>query len=137
MPFVVDASIAAAWCFPDEDRSAADAALHHLADEDAVVPALWWFEIRNILIVGERRGRIDGAGTAQFLADPGGLPIDVDTRPDSETLMALARKHGLTAYDAAYLELARRIGGSLATLDRALCAAAAAEGIDAVGPAAR
>ena len=134
MPVVVDTSIAAAWCFPDEDRSAADATLHRLAGEDAVVPALWWFEIRNILIVGERRGRIDAAGTAQFLADLGCLPIDVDTTPDSETLMALARKHSLTAYDAAYLELARRIGGSLATLDRALSAAAAAEGIVVIGP---
>lgn len=137
MPFVVDASIAAAWCFPDEDHSAANAALRRLVDEEGFVPALWWFEIRNILVVGERRGRIDAAGTAQFLADLRGLPIRVDSAPDSETVLALARKHNLTAYDAAYLELARRIGGSLATLDRALLAAAAAEGVDAVGPARR
>lgn len=133
MPFVVDASIAAAWCFPDEDLSSADAALHRLADEDAVVPALWWFEVRNVLVVNERRGRIDAAGTAVFLADLGGLPIRIDRQPDSEIVLTLARQHALTAYAAAYLELARRMGGSLATLDRALAAAATAERIDVIG----
>lgn len=133
MPFVVDASIVAAWCFPDEDRSAADTALHRLANEGAVVPALWWFEVRNVLVVNERRGRIDAAATAVFLADLGGLPIRIDREPDSEIVLTLARQHALTAYDAAYLELARRLGGSLATLDRALAAAATAERIDVIG----
>jgi predicted nucleic acid-binding protein len=132
MPFVVDASVTAVWCFPDEDHSAANAALHRFADDHAVVPALWWFEIRNILVVNERRGRIDTTATAEFLADLAGLPIRIDRRPDSELVLALARKHALTAYDAAYLELARRQGGPLATLDRALAAAARAERVDLI-----
>lgn len=135
MPVVADASIAAAWCFPDEDDPAADAALDRLATEGAVMPALWWFEIRNILVVNKRRGRIDAAGTAQFLADLGGRPARIDREPDSEIVMALARKHKLAAYHAAYLELARRLGATLATLDRALALAAAAEGILVIGRA--
>ena len=135
MPVVVDASIAAAWCFPDEDDPAADAALDRLATEGAVVPALWCFEIRNILVVNERRGRVDAAETAESLVDLRGLPVRIDREPDSEIVMALARKHKLTAFNAAYLELARRLGAVLATLDRALALAAAAEGIPVIGRA--
>jgi predicted nucleic acid-binding protein len=135
MPFVVDASVAAGWCFPDEHDAQADAAIDRFASDPAVVPALWWFEIRNVLIVSERRGRIDAAGTAAFLADLGRLPIHIDSRPESEIVLTLARKHRLTAYDAAYLELALRLDAPLATLDRPLAIAAAAEGVDLIaGP---
>ncbi len=129
MPFVIDASVAASWCFPDENDAQADAAIDRLASDETVVPALWWFEIRNVLVVSERRGRIDPAGTAAFLADLGRLPIRIDRHPDSELVLTLARKHRITAYDAAYLELALRLDAPLATLDRALASAAAAEGV--------
>lgn len=132
MPFVVDASITATWCFADENNSTANGALLRLAGDEAVVPVLWWFEIRNVLIINERRGRIDTAGIAEFLADLAQLPLRIDHRADSETVMAFARKHTLTAYDAAYLELALRINGPLATLDRALAAAAQAEGVELI-----
>jgi len=132
MPFVVDASITATWCFADENNSATNGALLRLASDEAVVPVLWWFEIWNVLIVNECRGRIDSAGSAEFLADLAELPLRVDHRADSETVMALARKHTLTAYDAAYLELAHRVSGPLATLDRALAAAAQAEGLELI-----
>ena len=97
-------------------------ALERLSPAGAVVPSLWWFEVRNLLVINERRGRIDPVGTASFLADLARLPIAVDPLPDSASVLALAREHDLMVYDAAYLELAVRL--PLATLDRALIAAA-------------
>lgn len=133
MPFVLDASVTAAWCFPDENSDTAQAAFDGLADDEAVVPALWWFEIRNILVVNERRGRIDPSETAAFLADLARLPLRIDRKPDGDVVLALTRKHRLTAYDAAYLELARRFGAPLATLDKALATAARADGVPVIG----
>jgi predicted nucleic acid-binding protein len=129
MPFVLDASTTAAWCFPDEDDPAADLAFDRIADEPAIVPALWWAEIRNILIVGERRGRIDAAETVRFLADLDRLPIETDRTPASDVVLSLARRHDLTVYDALYLELAIRHSASLATLDTHLAAAAQVAGV--------
>ncbi len=107
----------------------ADAALERLTSVAAVVPALWWFEVRNLLVANERRGRIDPVGTANFLGDLAKLPITADRDPDSSNLLTLAREHGLTVYDAAYLELALRLALPLATLDRALAATATAAGV--------
>ena len=132
MPFVLDALVTATWCFPDEEHETAEAAFDRLDGDEAVVPALWWFEIRNILVVNERRGRIDAAETACFLADLERLSTRIDRDPDSEAVLGLARKHNLTGYDAAYLELARRLDLPLATLDRALAAAARADGVPLV-----
>ena len=86
-------------------------------------------EIRNILIVSERRRRIEPDDADTFLDDLGRLPIRVQWESGSSRVMALARKHGLTAYDAAYLDLALRLAVPLATLDRALARAAKAEGV--------
>lgn len=76
MPLVLDASTTAACCFPDEADPTAGLAFDWLADEPAIVPVLWWAEIRNILIVGERRGHIDATETVRFLADLDRLPND-------------------------------------------------------------
>ena len=95
------------------------------------MPLLWWFEVRNVLVINERRGRIDPPGSAAFLADLETLPISFDRQSDSATVLALAREHRLTVYDAAYLELARRLEAPLATLDRRLAAAARAAGVRA------
>ncbi len=134
MPFVLDASVTASWAFADEGgrdnpSEVSARALDHLARDHAVVPSLWWFELRNILVVNERRGRIDAAGTANFLADLDQLPIRIDRTPDSTAIVTLARAHRLTVYDAAYLELARRHGLPLATLDNQLLAAALKDGV--------
>jgi predicted nucleic acid-binding protein len=94
--------------------------------DEAVVPAVWWFEVRNLLLTGERVGRMHPAGTAEFLADLERLSIRIDRAPVSDAVLALARGHRLTIYDAAYLELARRIGVPLATLDQQLAHAARA-----------
>ena len=132
MPFVLDASVTASWCFDDESAQGADAAMDRLPSDHAVVPALWWFEIRNILVVNERRGRIQSADADMFLNDLARLPIRIERDPSERLVVALARKHQLSAYDAAYLDLAVRLTAPIATLDRALADAARAEGLEIV-----
>lgn len=127
MPFVLDASVAAAWVLQDEDEPAARSALKRIAGDEAVVPALFWFEIRNILLVSERRGRITEALTGKFLRSLSSLPISVDSDPEEGRVLGLARRHRLSVYDAAYLELAQRKSIRLASLDAALLKAASAE----------
>lgn len=130
MAVVIDASIAAAWCFPDEDESlSADFVLLDLVGEPAIVPGLFWYEVRNALIRAERRGRIDDDGAARFLEQLRKLRTEVDGEHDETRTLSLARRHTLTFYDAAYLETALRRQARLATLDGALAAAAAAEGV--------
>lgn len=133
MPFVLDASVTACWCFPDENSTVADAAMDRLLDDEAIVPALWTIEIRNILVVNERRNRIESADADSFLRDIGRLPIRVRRDADERALLELARKHGLTAYDATYLNLAVRARVAVATLDRSLASAVRAEGLPLVG----
>jgi predicted nucleic acid-binding protein len=129
MPFVIDASIVVAWAFSDEHHPVASAALERLEADDGAAPSLWWFEVRNALLAGERRQRLDPAGTATFLQRLARLPVSLDRAPDEGLLLDLARRHRLTAYDAAYLELAIRRGLMLATLDEDLRTAAATDGI--------
>ena len=133
MPFVIDASVAASWLLPDEEDPVSQAAYRRLETDDAIVPGLWWFEMRNILIVSERRGRIDSRQTARAASLLGALPIRLDFATEEGALMDLARRHRLTVYDAAYLELALRERLSLATLDDALRGAAQAEGSPLIG----
>jgi predicted nucleic acid-binding protein len=127
--FTLDASVAASWAFPDENDPRAKAAFVRMGSETAHVPALWWFEIRNIVIVNERRGRITEQQTRTFLSKLARLPILEDRTPVEAEVLALARRHYLTVYDAAYLELAIRAGCPLATLDGALIRAAQAEAV--------
>lgn len=132
MAFVLDASIAACWCFEDESAETADAAMARLLDEEAVVPSIWPLEIRNILIVNERRGRIDETGSDRFLRNLRRMPIRTQPGSAEDTLMALARTHRLTAYDAAYLQLAIQTKCPVATLDSALAQAVRREGLPLV-----
>ena len=132
MTLVVDASILVAWAF-DEVNAVASEARERMRRETAAAPALWWFEVRNALIQGERRGRFTELGTARFLRDISRLAIDVDRMPGEHAILTLARRHRLTVYDTAYLELALREALPLATLDEALVAAARAEGVPLVG----
>jgi predicted nucleic acid-binding protein len=133
MSVVLDSSVVGCWCFPDETSSVAQAAMRELAADEAVVPAVWWFEVRNLLLTGERVGRMDPIGTAAFLADLEALSLRIDRAPESDVVLALARTHRLTIYDAAYLELAGRIGAPLATLDRHLARAARTAGVPLLG----
>ena len=129
MAFVLDASVTACWAFEDEDHPDASLAFQQIRTEEAVVPCLWWFEVRSILIVNERRRRITESGTAAFLLNLSRLRIRVDPVPDEGAVLRLARAHRLSVYDAAYLELAQREGLHLATLDAELRKAAACEGV--------
>jgi len=129
MAFVLDASVTACWAFQDEDHPDASLAFLRIRTEEAVVPSLWWFEVRNILIVNERRRRIAESDTAAFLLSLSRLRIRVDRVPDEGAVLRLARAHRLSVYDAAYLELAQREGLTLATLDADLRTAAAGEGV--------
>lgn len=132
--FVLDASVTAVWLLDDETEPRADVALAHLEDDGAIVPQLWHLEIRNLLLVAERRGRIAGGTVAERLDTLKDLPIRTDVYPDLETMLLLARAHGLSVYDAVYLELASRRQAALATSDSALERAAVAEGISLIEP---
>jgi predicted nucleic acid-binding protein len=130
--FVLDYSVALAWCFPDEKAPAPQSILDSLTDAQAIVPSLWHLEVGNSLLVSERRGRSTQADTANWLKFLSALPIVVDgeTVPRAwADVLGLARTHGLSAYDAAYLELALRRGLPLASLDSKLIAAAAIAGV--------
>ena len=133
MPLVLDASVAACWAFPDERDARAEETLARVRTEEVVVPSLWWFEIRNILVVNERRKRISESGTARFLRALSKLRLRVDREPVEAAVLKLARTHRLTVYDASYLELALREAAPLATLDTDLASAARAEGATLVG----
>jgi len=128
MPFVLDASISACWALQDEEDSKAEAAFARIKTDQAVVPSHWWFEIRNILVVNERRRRITASDTGVFLRHLAALRLRVDREPDENVVLSLARTHSLSVYDACYLELALREAIPLATLDAQLTAAARAEG---------
>ena len=132
MPFVLDASITASWAFA-ENAPQAEVALDRLQADRALVPTLWWFEVRNMLVVNERRGRQTPIATTRFLRDLLKLAIVQDLAPDESEILRLARAHGLTVYDAAYLELAQRSAVPIATLDDALIRAARAEAVSILG----
>lgn len=127
MTLVVDASAVAGWLLPDEAGQDLPALL--AAHAEFCAPWLLWAEFRNILIVNERRGRLPPGMADQLIEAVEGLGIALDTAPSPAGVLALARRHGLTVYDALYLDLALRRGAVLATLDTRLAQAARAEGV--------
>ncbi len=126
---VLDSSVTMAWVLRDEQSAQADAALEQVAKIGGIAPALWWVEVRNVLVIAERRGRLTQEDTATAVQAIDALGIHLDHAPDNASLLRLARTHGLSAYDALYLELAVRQQRPLATLDHKLRVAAQAEGI--------
>jgi predicted nucleic acid-binding protein len=133
MAFVLDASVVMNWAFPDEADEAASLALRLLRNDVALVPAIWWFEIRNVLLINERRQRISEADTRAFLASLSEMSIEIDRSPDDLGIATLCRRHRLSVYDTSYLELAARENIALATLDKKLAAAARSEGVTLIG----
>lgn len=130
--FILDASVALSWYFKDEANAYADSVAAACATSNIIVPSLWFLEIANIIVMGERRGRSTVAQAATWLGFLESLPIITDEAPASGTcnnIINLARSYELSAYDAAYLELALRRSLPLATLDKKLRAAAKAAGI--------
>jgi predicted nucleic acid-binding protein len=130
--FVLDGSVALAWCFPDEKAAYPEAVLDSLAGERVIVPSLWHLEVGNSLLVAERRKRCTQADVTNWVLFLNALPITVDEETATHAwsdVLSVARAQNLSAYDAAYLELALRRGVALATLDDKLKAAAAAVGV--------
>jgi predicted nucleic acid-binding protein len=130
--FVLDCSVTMTWCFEDETSPWTQSVLAAITAREAVVPGHWPLEVANVLAIAERRQRVTAAQIARFLANLDGLRITVDDQTAKKAfgdILALARTHQLTAYDAAYLELALRSGCPLASLDDALNRAATRLGI--------
>ena len=122
--FVLDASVVLTWCFPDENAAMAQ----HVAGmfkrgDNAVTPSFWPHEVLNALLVGEKRKRISKELVRSFLDDLATLPIVLEQFPAGvvfDRIQHISREHGLTAYDAAYLDLALDSGLPIATLDEDL-----------------
>jgi predicted nucleic acid-binding protein len=129
--FILDCSVAISWCLPDETDEYADTILDLLTSSDrpikAIVPTIWSLELANVFLVSERRQRISQEEVATAIALMNQSPISVDSVTSEKALnstLEIGRKYNLAAYDAAYLELAIRLGAPLATNDKRLMDAA-------------
>ena len=132
MPVSLDASATLSWLLQDERDDLSVRMAEAVLQVGAVVPPLWRLELRNALLAGERRGRLKASDVSAMLEDVAALPIEVvweHAQGGDEAELALARTHGLSVYDAAYLELARRRSLPLMTRDDALGAAAGSIGL--------
>lgn len=131
--FVIDASVTLSWCFEDEAGVGTDRLLDLLRGGDQVwVPAHWPVEISNSMLMALRKKRIPPGHFELFWDLLATLPINVEpplSRDISKVILRLCERHALTFYDAAYLELAKRKGLSLATLDSALVNATPQAGV--------
>ncbi len=121
--FVLDTSVTMAWCFDDESNPYADAVLESLEKNTALAPGIWLLEVSNVLVVAERRNRMTKADSVRFQELLKELSIQVEYSTQQRVFgenLDLAREQNLSAYDAAYLDLAMRAGCPIATLDNAL-----------------
>lgn len=129
---VLDASVACDWLLDDELDPRAVRVAERVSQDGALVPQLWQLEVRNALVTAERRGRLSAQGIADRLRALHQLPVVTDAEPDVDAVVALARLHLISIYDAVYLELAQRRRATLATLDAGLVEAAAAAEVPVV-----
>ncbi|HVT88449.1 MAG TPA: type II toxin-antitoxin system VapC family toxin [Tepidisphaeraceae bacterium] len=136
MKLVIDASFVASLFIPDESSAANTEIVQNLTEGDATAPAIWQLEVANLLIMAERRKRIDSSQMTRLVEAWDALPIALQpmlTIRQRSEVIGLARKHKLSAYDATYLELALRNNAKIATLDDSLIVAAQAEGVGIAG----
>jgi predicted nucleic acid-binding protein len=135
--FVLDASVTLCWCFENQATKYTEAIFEMLAGGDeAVVPFIWPLEIANVLVTAERRKDLKAAQVTNFTEELTAWPIQVDTvglDRAFQQILSAARFYRLSAYDAAYLELAIREGLPLATLDNDLRRAASSAGVKMAG----
>ena len=132
MSLVLDSSVALAWVYADETTDTVLSLFDHIRLHGAWAPGLWRWEIANVLQLNVRRGRHGADFRDGALSSLALLPVKVDAEADRQAWSAtlhLAESHGLTVYDAAYLEIASRRKIGLATLDRQLRAAARDVGV--------
>ncbi len=127
---VPDVSAIVPLAFADEDSRYAEAVIEQLAVDGGIVPCIFWFEIWNVITINEqRRNRIAGDEVGLFLFALDRMQLETDPLPRFDHIIGEARTYDLTAYDAAYLELAKRTNSALATLDKALRQAARDAGV--------
>jgi predicted nucleic acid-binding protein len=135
--FILDASVTLCWCFENQATDYTEAIFERLAGgEEVSVPFIWPVEVANVLVTAERRKALKVAQVTGFVEELSAWPIRVDTLGVDrafQQILGTAREHNLSAYDAAYLELAIREGLPLATLDDDLRKAARAVGVKLVG----
>ncbi len=133
--FVLDNAVTMRWLLATEKRADqvyAESVLSSLAQAQALVPGLWHLEVCNVSIGAERRGDTTAGEVEAFLAHLEDLPVRVDPMSSAKAFsrtLGLARSYALSAYDAAYLELAIREHAPLATLDKSLRKAATRAGV--------
>lgn len=129
MDLVIDTSVAVATIFPDERyHSTSIGVLERLRSHSGAVPSLFWSEVRSVLVKAERRGRIPPSSSQVYLRQLRRLRLAIDSAQVDSDVLSLASKHGLTGYDAEYLETALRRNARLATFDKGLFLAAKWEG---------
>lgn len=136
MSFVVDNSVALAWCFEDEHTQPLMDLLDRVAETGAFAPSLWPLEALNGLLMAERRRRVDARRRQRLAGFLRALPITLDPETADQAWSVTARlaeRYRLSVYDAAYLELAQRRKVPLATLDGDLIRAAKALGTTVLG----
>ena len=132
MNWIADCSIAVAWCFDDEATSRTESLLDRTQQDALILPLHWPLEVTNVLQGAVKRGRLTESQACRSAEILMSLPIRFDLNTHLAAFPAtyeLARKHQLTTYDAAYLELAMRVTAPLATNDRQLARAAAQCGV--------
>jgi predicted nucleic acid-binding protein len=131
---VIDSSVAVCWFLPDEYSSLANKALDLVEHGRMFAPILLRYELQNVLLMNERRGRIAPTqvetGFRRFMALPATYLFDFEP----VFAAGIVRRHALSAYDAAYIDVALRRGLPIATLDKRLSQAAIAEGIEIIHP---
>lgn len=135
--WVLDGSFAGALFLPEERSARVAAFFSGLSEEyQFLVPALWWYELANVLTVASRRRLLTRAEVLKVTELFSRFPIETDTDfgPSFTARVSdLASSFGLSAYDATYLDLAMRHNAVLATLDKDLIDAAAKAGVGTVG----
>jgi len=136
MGWVIDSSIALAWALPDKTSKGAERFLSQILVGNIFwVPALWWYEMANALLMAQRRKRLTEAERIRLIELYRKLPVQTDMTLDPDIISrfhTLAIEYNLSAYDTAYLELAQRRGLGLTTVDRQLRSAAQKAGVKVV-----
>jgi len=130
--FVLDCSVTMSWCFEDENTEYSKQILLLLKKIKAIVPCIWPLDVMNVLKVAENKHRITTLKSNAFVNLLNSLPIEIDPNLNcllNKSILEITRKHSLSAYDAAYLEIAIRQNIPLISFDKKLCEVAKKEGI--------
>ena len=127
--FVLDCSMAIAWCMKDEESEYANEVISSMQNASALVPAIWHIEVSNVLFTNKKRGRLSESMACALLYDLDSLPIETyESDVTKQHLLTLSCAYDMTAYDACYLDLCMTHNLPLATLDKKLAQSLIASG---------